>query len=68
MNLMLPVTATTEFVSRSRDHGELATVLISWVSSITATTIKIIILVNVLLIFQKILEAFGLMRMLEKPL
>jgi spore maturation protein SpmB len=68
MNLMLPGTAATEFVSRSRDHGELATVLITWVSSITATTIKIIFLVNVLLIFQKILEAFGLMRLLEKPL
>src|ERR1035437_6819347 len=68
MNLMLPGTAATEFVSRSRDHGELTTVLITWVSSITATTIKIFFLVNVLLIFQKILEAFGLMRLLEKPL
>ena len=68
MNLILPGVAATEFISRSRDHGELTAVLINWGSLITATTIKIIILVNLLLIFQKILEAFGLMRLLERPL
>lgn len=68
MNIMLPGTPATEFVSRSRDHGELAAVLLNWLGSITGTTIKIIILVNVLLIFQKMLEAFGLMRLLERPL
>jgi spore maturation protein SpmB len=68
MNLILPGVAANEFISRSRDHGELTAVLINWCSLITATTIKIIILVNLLLIFQKILEAFGLMRLLERPL
>jgi spore maturation protein SpmB len=68
MNLILPGVAATEFISRSRDHGELTAVLINWGSLITATTIKIIILVNLLLIFQKILEAFGLMGLLERPL
>ena len=68
MNIMMPGLPTTEFVSRSRDHGELTAVLINWLGSITRTTIKIIILVNVLLIFQKILESFGLIRLLEKPL
>jgi spore maturation protein SpmB len=68
MNLMLPGVAATDFVSASRNHGELSSVLLNWISSITRTTIKIIILVNVLLIFQKILEAFGLIRLLERPL
>ena len=68
MNLMLPGVAATEFVSKSREHGELSAVLLNWVSSITATTLKIIILVNLLLIFQRILEAFGFIRLLERPL
>jgi hypothetical protein len=68
MNLILPGTAATEFVSGSRNHGELSAVLLNWVTSITGTIIKIIILVNLLLIFQKILEVFGLIRLLERPL
>lgn len=68
MNIMMPGAPTTDFVSRSRDHGEFATVLLNWLGSITRTTIKIIILVNVLLILQKMLEAFELIRLLERPL
>jgi hypothetical protein len=68
MNLMMPGVAATDLVSGSRNHGELSAVLLSWVISITRTTVKIIILVNLLLIFQKILEVFGLIRLLEKPL
>ena len=68
MNMIMPGSPVSEFVSRSRDHGELVPVLLNWLGSITRTTIKIIILVNLLLIFQKILEAFGLMRLLERPL
>ena len=68
MNLILPGAAATVFTSASRNHGDFSAVLLSWVFSITGTTIKIIVLVNLLLILQKILEAFGLIRLLERPL
>jgi hypothetical protein len=68
MNLILPGVAATVFVSVSRNHGELSAVLLNWAFTITGTIIKIIVLVNLLLIFQKILEAFGLIRLLERPL
>ncbi|MDP4290221.1 MAG: nucleoside recognition domain-containing protein [Bacteroidota bacterium] len=68
MNLILPGVASTAYISGNRSHGEFSAAFYSWLSSITRTTIKIIILVNVLLIFQKILETFGLIRLLERPL
>jgi len=68
MNMVLPGSPAKYFVSGIRDHGELVPVLLNWVVTITRTIIKIIILVNLLLIFQKVLDAFGLMRLLEKPL
>ena len=68
MNIMLPGAPTANFVSGIRDHGELSAVLLNWLGSISRTTIKILILVNVLLILQKVLEEFGLIRLLERPL
>ena len=68
MNMILPGAPATDFISGNREHGELGVVLLNWLGSITRTTIKILILVNLLLIFQKILEAFGLIRLLERPL
>ena len=66
MNIIMPGVPTTDFISGNREHGELGAVIINWLGSITRTTIKILILVNLLLIFQKILEAFGLIRLLER--
>lgn len=40
----------------------------NWVTSIGSTVGKIFILVNLLLIFQQILEEFGWIKLLEKPL
>ena len=68
LNMVLPGTPSTNFVSPNRTHGELAEVLLHWLGSISATTLKIIILVNLLLILQKIMEEFGLIKWLEKPL
>ena len=39
-----------------------------WLSSIASTVIKILILVNVLLIFQQIMEEFGWIKAINKPL
>jgi spore maturation protein SpmB len=68
LNLMMPGEAALSFISPNRSHGELSFVLLNWLRTISATTLKIIILVNLLLILQKILEEFGLIRLLEKPL
>ena len=68
LNMIMPGAPASNFVSPNRTHGELASVLLHWLGSITATTIKIIILVNLLLILQKIMEEFGLIRWLERPL
>ena len=68
LNLVIPGTPASNFVSPNRIHGELLEVLRHWLGSISATTLKIIILVNLLLILQKIMEEFGLIKWLERPL
>ena len=68
LNLILPGSPALNFVSPNRTHEELGVVLLHWVRSISATTLKIIILVNLLLILQKIMEEFGMIRWLERPL
>jgi spore maturation protein SpmB len=68
LNLMIPGEPAINFISPNRSHGELSLVLMNWLRTITATTLKIIILVNLLLILQKIMEEFGLIKWLEKPL
>jgi spore maturation protein SpmB len=68
LNLMIPGEPAINFISPNRSHGELSLVLMNWLRTITATTLKIIILVNLLLILQKIMEEFGLINWLEKPL
>jgi spore maturation protein SpmB len=42
--------------------------LMHWLKSISATVIKILILVNLLLIFQQIMEEFGWISLINKPL
>lgn len=68
LNMVMPGEPATNFVSPNRVHGELMEVLLHWLGSISATTLKIIILVNLLLILQKIMEEFGLIKWLERPL
>jgi spore maturation protein SpmB len=68
LNLMIPGEPAVSFISPNRSHGELTEVLINWLRTISVTTLKIIILVNLLLILQKIMEDFGLIKWLEKPL
>jgi hypothetical protein len=68
LNQMIPGVPDISFISPNRSHGELTEVLINWLRTISATTLKIIILVNLLLILQKVMEDFGLIKWLEKPL
>ena len=68
LNLMIPGEPAINFISPNRSHGELTNVLVNWLRTISGTTLKIIILVNLLLILQKIMEEFGLIKWLEKPL
>lgn len=68
LNLMIPGEPAINFISPNRSHGKLSFVLLNWLRAISATTLKIIILVNLLLILQKIMEEFGLIKWLEKPL
>ena len=68
LNLIIPGAPSSNFVSPNRIHGEILEVLRHWVFSISVTTLKIIILVNLLLILQKIMEEFGLIKWLERPL
>lgn len=44
------------------------TALYSWFYSISVTVIKILILVNILLFLQQLMEAFGWIKLLERPL
>lgn len=68
LNLVIPGAPDSNFVSPNRSHDQLEVVLQHWALSISATTLKIIILVNLLLILQKIMEEFGLIKWLERPL
>jgi spore maturation protein SpmB len=43
-------------------------VFIDWVRSISMTILKILVLVNLLMIAQNLMEEFGLIKLLEKPL
>jgi spore maturation protein SpmB len=68
LNKVIPGSFSNNFISPNREHGELIPVLIKWSMAITYTTVKIIILVVLLLILQEILEEFGLIRWMERPL
>jgi spore maturation protein SpmB len=68
LNLLLPGNSSLVQVTQERVHIGLNGVLLSWIHSISVTTLKIIILVNVLLFIQQVLEEFGLIKWLEKPL
>lgn len=68
LNMIMPGSSSTHFASVNTQHKELTTALYNWGISISATTLKIIILVNLLLILQKMLEEFGLIHYLERPL
>jgi hypothetical protein len=67
LNLILPAEAITASENVVRLAGEFSPALKLWLSDMLVTTIKIIILVNLLLIIQKILNEFGLIKWILLP-
>lgn len=68
MNLFMPGEASNQQFVQEITKTELSTVLIDWVYSMIYTILKIIILINLLNVLQKILEEFGITKWLTKPL
>jgi hypothetical protein len=67
LNLILPgqmVSGSENIIMQTR---ELMPSLIDWAKAMLVTTMKIVILVNLLLILQKILDEFGLIKWIMKP-
>ena len=68
LNLIMPGSISLDAVYGPQQHAEFSVVFMHWLSSILQTTLKILILVNILLIFQRILDEFGWIGAIEKPL
>ncbi|MBK7212169.1 MAG: nucleoside recognition protein [Bacteroidales bacterium] len=68
LNFLLPVSQIVSSENTVSQEAVFSEVLIKWLQTISITTIKIIVLVNLLLILQRLMEEFGLMKWLEKPL
>ncbi|OFX83945.1 MAG: hypothetical protein A2W99_03690 [Bacteroidetes bacterium GWF2_33_16] len=68
MNLLMPGMASVISEELVREQLVFSDVFVNWLQIITRTILKILILVNLLLIVQKILEEFGLMDLLVVPL
>jgi len=67
LNLLLPGEMITTNESFIRETKAFQPAMINWLTDMAITTIKIIILVNVLLILQRILNEFGLIKLILKP-
>ena len=67
LNLILPAEAVSESENVVRLAGNFSPALKLWLSDMLVTTLKIVILVNLLLIIQKILNEFGLIKWILMP-
>lgn len=68
LNVLLPGHSGSGFSSEANTQIEFLPVFFSWVKGTLSTVLKILILVNLLIILQQILETFGFIKWLEKPL
>jgi len=68
LNLIMPGGISADIQTVIQKQQDFGPVFMHWLSSISQTTLKILILVNLLLIFQRILDEFGWMSAIEKPL
>lgn len=59
LNLLMPGGISTDTHTIIQKQGEFSIMFMHWLTSITQTTLKILILVNVLLILQRIMDEFG---------
>jgi len=67
LNLILPAEAITSSENVVRSFGEFTPALTHWLSDMLVTILKIVILVNLLLILQKMLSEFGLIKWILLP-
>ena len=68
LNLIMPGSISADIHTIIQKQQDFSSVFLHWLSSISQTTLKILILVNLLLIFQRILDEFGWIGAIEKPL
>ena len=68
LNFILPGTPSDGSYLYQNQTGDLSQSIIVWLPQIGATLLKIVILVNGLLIIQRCLEEFGILKYLTKPL
>lgn len=67
LNLVLPEEDTAAKFGEMVHSSLFQEAFMRWLTDISVTTIKIVILVNLLLILQRILDEFGLIRLILKP-
>jgi hypothetical protein len=67
LNLVLPAETATVAKNLIGETKSFSPALLKWITDMSVTTVKIIILVNLLLILQKILNEFGLIQWILKP-
>ncbi len=68
LNLIMPGSMLKDIHSVIQHQETFGAAFMHWLNSISRTTFKILVLVNVLLVFQRILDEFGWMTAIEKPL
>jgi hypothetical protein len=68
LNMVMPGSFSNVAVTLAEQQAEFGIVFWHWLGSISATTVKILVLVNILLIFQQVMEEFGWIGAIEKPL
>jgi spore maturation protein SpmB len=68
LNLLMPGSISPDSHAVIHHQEQFSAAFMHWLSSISQTTLKILILVNLLLIFQRILDEFGWIGAIEKPL
>lgn len=67
LNLMLPAEELTQAIGAVQETPAFADALLNWLADMGITTIKILVLVNILLMVQKILNEFGLIKWILMP-
>ena len=67
LNLILPFEEVIQSANIIHSVKEFTPAITAWISDMTVTTIKIIVLVNLLLIFQRMLTEFGLIKWILMP-
>jgi len=68
LNWLMPGLPSSGIDNLSIIHRQFSEMFSVWASSMASTTVKILILVNLLLIFQQIMEDFGWIIFLQRPL